>query len=210
MNLSTNPLLRQAQYSTLWPTCRDSNQVITPSGAGSLALRAAIVRNRAPRRNLPSLPRTRVRLGSVPLLWLGISHPSPKQGAGAQPPPGLQRVPLSLTTSQGRAGGIAGLRAVSPLSSLPQAGCRGRSPRRRYRGSPPVSKNVGGWSGRDSGAGQAKLSAEGGRRPKQDPPLQPDTAPSQNKNNCAMVSHEVSPRPASLSRSLPHAYCTGG
>ena len=33
----------------------------------------------------------------------------------------------------------------SPLAtSLPQAGCRGRSPRRGYRGSPPVSKNVGG------------------------------------------------------------------
>ncbi len=37
----------------------------------------------------------------------------------------------------------------------PPAGCRGRSPRRGYRGSPPVSKNVGGWSGRDSGAGHA-------------------------------------------------------
>ena len=31
--------------------------------------------------------------------------------------------------------------------SAPQAGCRGRSPRRGYRGSPPVSKNVGGWAG---------------------------------------------------------------
>ncbi len=29
----------------------------------------------------------------------------------------------------------------------PQAGCRGRSPRRGYRGSPPVPKNVGGWAG---------------------------------------------------------------
>ena len=36
----------------------------------------------------------------------------------------------------------------SPLAtSLPQAGCRGRSPRRGYRGSPPVPENVGGWAG---------------------------------------------------------------
>ena len=34
---------------------------------------------------------------------------------------------------------------VSPSGS--QAGCRGRSPRRGYRGCPPVSKNVGGWAG---------------------------------------------------------------
>ncbi len=33
--------------------------------------------------------------------------------------------------------------------------------------SPPVSKNVGGRCGRDSGAGQARPSAEGGRRPQQ-------------------------------------------
>ena len=32
-------------------------------------------------------------------------------------------------------------------AALPQAGCRGRSPRRGNRGSPPVSKNVGGWAG---------------------------------------------------------------
>ena len=30
---------------------------------------------------------------------------------------------------------------------FPQAGCRGRSPRRGNRGSPPVSTNVGGWAG---------------------------------------------------------------
>ena len=51
-----------------------------------------------------------------------------------------------------------------------RAGCRGRSPRRGYRGSPPVLENVGGWSGRDSGAGQDRPSAEGGRRPNQDHP----------------------------------------
>ena len=43
-----------------------------------------------------------------------------------------------------------GVRAPRPQSDaplVPQAGCRGRSPRRGYRGSPPVSKNVGGWAG---------------------------------------------------------------
>ena len=55
-------------------------------------------------------------------------------------------------------------------ASDPQAGCRGRSPRRGYRGSPPVLENVGGRSGRDSGVGQARPSAEGGRRPQQDHP----------------------------------------
>ena len=35
---------------------------------------------------------------------------------------------------------------------------------------PPVPKNVGGWSGRDSGAGQARPSEEGGRTPQQNHP----------------------------------------
>ena len=47
---------------------------------------------------------------------------------------------------------------------------QGRSPRRGSRGSPPALKNVGGWSGRDSGAGQTRPSAEGGRKPQQDHP----------------------------------------
>ena len=38
------------------------------------------------------------------------------------------------------------------------------------RGCPPVLENVGGRSGRDSGADQARPSAEGGRTPQQDPP----------------------------------------
>ena len=69
------------------------------------------------------------------------SHPSPKQGAGAQPPSGVQRVPLlgkTLESGPGR---------ITADATVPKAGCRGRSPRRGYRGSPPVSKNVGGWAG---------------------------------------------------------------
>ena len=47
-------------------------------------------------------------------------------------------------------------RRESDAPFVPQAGCRGRSPSRGYRGCPPVLENVGGRSGRDSGAGQDK------------------------------------------------------
>ena len=57
-----------------------------------------------------------------------------------------------------------------PCASL-KGGCREpRYSAGRCRGCPPVSKNVGGRSGRDSGARQARPSAQEGRRPRQDHP----------------------------------------
>ncbi len=53
------------------------------------------------------------------------------------------------------------------LPSFPKRGAGGAAPA-GGTACPPVSKNVGGWSGRDSGAGQARPLAEEGRRPKQD------------------------------------------
>ena len=64
--------------------------------------------------------------------------------------------------------------ASSPPS--PKRGAEGAAPA-GGTACPPVPKNVGGWSGRDSGAGQARPSAEGGSghnktiRPGYAPPL---------------------------------------
>ena len=113
--------------------------------------------------------------------------------------------------------------SLSPPPSTRQVSKRRRlrCPRRVQGAQPPpggtacplVPKNVGGRSGRDSGAGQARPSAVGGRRPQQAHPS-PIPAPAseeasappplQNANDCAIVPHEVGSRPAFLSRSLPH------
>ena len=113
-------------------------------------------------------------------------HRSPSGVQGAQPPPGVQRVPLFWNTSQGRAGRIAGLRAISPLSSLPQAGCRGAAPSGGTEGVPLFLKTLEGGAG-----GIAALA-------KPDPPLKDgaghnktlvprDAPPLQNTNYCAIV-----------------------
>ena len=123
--------------------------------------------------------------------------PFPKRGAGgAAPTGGTRGSPLYPKTLEGVPGGTTASVSISLLSLSPlpeagwqaapnaprqkrrrlrsQAGCRGRSPHRGYRGSPPVLENVGGRSGRDSGAGQARPSAEGGagytRQPSPPPP----------------------------------------
>ncbi len=142
----------------------------------------------------------------------------------------------------------------------PQAGCRGRSPRRGWlcpcprtrgkvrkgvrtrtvrkrrpsrptpsrvqgaqpppgvQGVSPCTPNVGGWAGGTTasakpdpplieGARQDKTPVPiGGRTPDSEAPATP---PLQNTNNCAIISHEVGGRPASLSRSLPHMFGQG-
>ena len=104
------------------------------------------------------------RLGSVLSLPLVRKHPNapggktppppfPKQGAGGCAPTGGTACPPQFRAK------------VSPVSQRRVQGTQCSAG--RCRGSPPVLENVGGWSGRDSGAGQARPSSEGGRRPQQ-------------------------------------------
>ena len=136
----------------------------------------------------------------------GQARPSSEGGRRPQRDHPSSRRALSLPSHPAE-----GEKTLPP--SLPQAGCRGRSPRRGYRGTPPVPKNVGGC-GWDNRAGQARPSADGGRRPKQNHPspsagglrsprpLPPPIA--KYERVCYDTPNEVGPRPASLSRSLPH------
>ena len=134
---------------------------------------------------------------------------------GAAPAGGTGGVPLYLKTLEGGAGGIAAQAKPNPPlkdsaghnktirpadASCPYPRTRRKvrklpppSPKRGAGGaapaggtaSPPVSKNVGGRSGRDGGAGQAKTirphrRADAGVRVSATPPLQ-------NTNDCAIV-----------------------
>ena len=88
----------------------------------------------------------------------------------------------------------------------PKGGCREPWFPPGVRGCPPVSKNVGGRSGWDNGAGQTRPSAEGRRRPQQahPPPRRPTANPPlQNQNTYAIVppgsgqpAHSASSKPA--------------
>ncbi len=88
--------------------------------------------------------------------------PSPKQGAGGHPlylknvggwarwttRLRLRKPSVPLPTSRGWLGsGSKRARWQTTTPPCPHAGCRGRSPRRGYRGSPPVPKTVGGRAG---------------------------------------------------------------
>ena len=96
----------------------------------------------------------------VPPLKEGASHnkaPSVSQsrGQGAQPPPGVQRVPLFPKTLEGGPGGTtAQAKPIPPLKEgashnnppFPKRGAGGAAPT-GGTACPPVSKNVGGWAG---------------------------------------------------------------
>ena len=114
---------------------------------------------------------------------------------GQWPPPGVALAHVPVLGESWEASGLAKVRKRHPL--VPLAGCRGRSPRRGYRGCPPVSKNVGGGP-----VGQRRRPSQtlrswrahaktkpsvpiGGRTPESGP--LPPPPPLQNTNDCAIV-----------------------
>ncbi len=154
---------------------------------------AATAPSPTPGRTSPPCVRTRgqARKRPAPQVAKRRRLRSPSRVQGAQPPPGVQRVPRNAERR--------------PRLS-PEGGCREPNAF-RYRGSPPVPKSIGGWARWDNGGRHHEppsLSVLEGRL---EGPANP---PLQNTNKCAIVPHEVGTRPASLSRSLPHTYCTGG
>ncbi len=151
----------------------------------------------APKQGQPSVPALVLggRLGSVPapVPKQGAGGAAPAGGTG-----GVPLFPITLEGGLGGTTAYATESSLHPPSTgatlrpyphprrkarkhpptprvskrrrlLSPAGCRGRSPRRGYSES-PVSKTVGGRSGRDNGAGQARPFADGGRRPRQNHP----------------------------------------
>ena len=198
--------------------CRSYDRAMTAHRLGYV--RAVTALDRASQRSHPPLPsppgrlacpcpRTRGKArqgGSIPSSPGYASPPSPSRVQGAQPPPGVQRVPRNAERR--------------PHLSL-EGGCREpNAPPGGAGGVPLYPKRL------EGGAGGTTAQA------KPDPPLKEGAG--QNKTirphqradagvrgSCHIpiakyelsvlwYPHEVGSRPASLSRSLPHTYCTGG
>ena len=185
------------------------------------------------RGNLSSFPRTRgeARKRLKRAKAKQRRSPSPKRGAGAAALAGGTACPPVLENVGGRCGRDSGLRHHKPpslppyqgqvrkhparqrkLATATERGAGGASPRRGYRGCPPVPKTLEGGSGGTTAQAKAdhpmkeahakpKPSTEGRRRPKQNPP--PKEGARQTKTLHRRKAH-AKPKPSAEGRRTPN------